>query len=104
MRALVQKERKEQMAADERRSTQIRTAFLSAFIGVHRRPLWGFACMLAMSTIAFAQPSKLLGPPRQSQMQDRNLKPALPDALKGVGIDQRLDQQVSLDLLFRDEA
>jgi hypothetical protein len=37
-------------------------------------------------------------------MQDSNLKPALPGALVGVGIDQRLDQQVSLDLTFKDEA
>jgi protein SCO1/2 len=37
-------------------------------------------------------------------MQDSNLKPALPGALQGVGIDQRLDQQVSLDLMFKDEA
>ena len=37
-------------------------------------------------------------------MQDSNLKPALPGALQGVGIDQRLDQQVPLDLIFKDEA
>jgi protein SCO1/2 len=53
---------------------------------------------------AFAQPGQLLGPPQQSRMQDGNLKPALPGALLGVGIDQRLDQQVSLDLIFKDEA
>jgi protein SCO1/2 len=37
-------------------------------------------------------------------MQDANLKPALPGALEGVGIDQRLDQMLPLDLMFRDEA
>jgi protein SCO1/2 len=37
-------------------------------------------------------------------MQDGNLKPVLPGALQGVGIDQRLDQQIPLGLLFRDEA
>ena len=37
-------------------------------------------------------------------MQDSNLKPALPGALQGVGIDQQLDQQVPLDLMFHDEA
>ena len=37
-------------------------------------------------------------------MQDTNLKPALPGALQGVGIDQKLDQQVPLDLMFKDEA
>jgi protein SCO1/2 len=37
-------------------------------------------------------------------MQDANLKPALPGALEGVGIDQRLDAQIPLDLTFRDES
>jgi len=37
-------------------------------------------------------------------MQDANLKTALPPALEGVGIDQRLDQQVPLDLVFQDES
>jgi protein SCO1/2 len=37
-------------------------------------------------------------------MQDSNLKPALPGALEGVGIDQKLDQQLPLDLVFQDEA
>jgi protein SCO1/2 len=36
-------------------------------------------------------------------MQDANLKPALPGALLGVGIDQKLNAQISLDLTFRDE-
>jgi protein SCO1/2 len=37
-------------------------------------------------------------------MQDTSLKPALPGALQGVGIDQKLDQQLPLDLTFRDES
>ena len=37
-------------------------------------------------------------------MQDTSLKPALPGALQGVGIDQNLDGQLPLDLTFRDEA
>jgi protein SCO1/2 len=57
---------------------------------------------LLLSAIASAQPGQL-GPPRQSAMQDTNLKPALPGALQGVGIDQRLDQQVPLNLVFKDE-
>jgi hypothetical protein len=32
-------------------------------------------------------------------MQDSNLKPALPGALAGVGIDQKLDQQVPFRFL-----
>ena len=63
------------------------------------------ATMLAGSGAAVAQPGQLLGPPAQSlSMQDSNLKPALPGALQGVGIDQRLDQQIPLDLMFKDEA
>jgi protein SCO1 len=61
------------------------------------------ACVLGLAAIAIAQPGQLLGPAQQSRMQDSNLKPALPGALIGVGIDQRLDQQVSLDLMFKDE-
>ena len=54
---------------------------------------------------ALAQPGQLLGPPQPSRtMQDSSLKPALPGALQGVGIDQKLDQQVPLDLTFKDEA
>ena len=67
-----------------------------------------FLCVLCVSALnlfsAFAQPGKLLGPAQQSRMQDANLKPALPGALVGIGIDQRLDQQISLDLAFKDEA
>jgi protein SCO1/2 len=37
-------------------------------------------------------------------LQDSHLKPALPGALLGVGIDQRLDAQVPLDTMVRDEA
>jgi protein SCO1/2 len=37
-------------------------------------------------------------------MQDSNLKPVLPGALKGVGIDQRLDAQLPLNLNFKDES
>ncbi len=61
-------------------------------------------CVLALAGAALAQPGQLLGPAQQSRMQDSNLKPALPGALAGVGIDQRLDQQISLDLMFQDES
>ena len=49
-------------------------------------------------------PASYSAPRAHSTMQDTNLKPALPGALQGVGIDQKLDQQVPLDLMFRDEA
>jgi protein SCO1 len=62
-----------------------------------------FVCALAVWAAA-AQPGQPAPAQPSYSMQDGNLKPALPDALKGVGIDQRLDQQVPLDLVFRDEA
>jgi len=51
-----------------------------------------------------AQPGQPAPVQPSISMQDSNLRPALPDALKGVGIDQRLDQQIPLSLTFRDEA
>lgn len=51
-----------------------------------------------------AQPGQPSPPVVSRTLQDSNLKAALPGELKDVGIDQRLDQQVPLDLVFRDEA
>ena len=51
-----------------------------------------------------AQPGQPAPAQRSLNMQDFNLKPALPGALQGVGIDQKLDQQIPLNLTFRDEA
>lgn len=52
---------------------------------------------------ALAQPGQP-APVRPSlSMQDSNLRPALPGSLRGVGIDQRLDQSIPLNLVFRDE-
>ena len=53
---------------------------------------------------ALAQPGQPAPVQPSYSMQDSNLKPALPGALQGVGIDQKLDAQVPLDLIFRDEA
>jgi protein SCO1/2 len=53
---------------------------------------------------AFAQPGQPAPAQPSYSMQDSNLKPALPGALQGVGIDQKLDYQVPLDVKFRDEA
>ena len=50
-----------------------------------------------------AQPGQLAPAQPSLTMQDSNLRPALPGALEGVGIDQRLDHQVPLDLVFKDE-
>jgi protein SCO1/2 len=57
--------------------------------------------LLAFSAALPAQ--QLLGPPRQSGLQDSSLKPALPGTLKDVGIDQKLDQHIPLNLEFTDE-
>ncbi len=51
-----------------------------------------------------AQPGQPAPAQQTYSMQDANLKPALPGALKGVGIDQRLDAQIPLSLNFTDES
>ena len=58
---------------------------------------------LAAATAAFAQPGQPAPMQPTYSMQASNLKPALPGALEGIGIDQKLDQQVSLGLEFKDE-
>jgi len=55
------------------------------------------------ATAAFAQPGQPAPAQPSLSMQDSNLKPALPGALQGVGIDQKLDQQIPLNLTFKDE-
>ena len=52
---------------------------------------------------ASAQPGQPAPMQPSYSMQASNLKPALPGALEGVGIDQKLNQQVPLNLQFRDE-
>jgi protein SCO1 len=51
-----------------------------------------------------AQPGQPAPAQPSLSMQDSNLKPALPGALQGVGIDQKLDEQIPLYLTFKDEA
>ena len=53
---------------------------------------------------ASAQPGQPAPAQPTRTMIDPNLRGTLPKALEGVGIQQRLDQQVPLDLVFRDEA
>ena len=53
---------------------------------------------------ALAQPGQLAPVQPTISMQDSNLKPALPGALAGIGIDQKLDYQVPLNLTFFNEA
>ena len=59
---------------------------------------------IAIATrVMCAQPGQLAPALPSLTMQDSNLRPALPGALEGVGIEQRLDHQVPLDLVFKDE-
>jgi protein SCO1/2 len=51
-----------------------------------------------------AQPGQPAPVQPSLSLQDSNLKPALPGALQGVGIDQKLDEQIPLNLVFRDES
>ena len=53
---------------------------------------------------AFAQPGQPAPAQQTLNMKDPGLKVKLPAALQGVGIEQRLDQLVPLNLMFRDEA
>ena len=58
---------------------------------------------LLMTAAAWAQPGQP-APAQPSAMRDSNSKPApLPAALQGVTIEQKLNQQVPLNLIFRDE-
>lgn len=55
----------------------------------------------ATAAAAWAQPGQ--PPPQASNMRGSKATP-LPPGLQGVGIDQKLDAQLPLDLVFRDEA
>ena len=60
---------------------------------------------LAIAALAAsAQPGEPAPAQPSYSLQSANLKPALPGALQGVGIDQKLDSQVPLNLTFIDEA
>lgn len=62
--------------------------------------------MIGMAIAAWAasaQPGQPAPMQPSYSMQSANLRPALPGALKGVGIDQRLNQAVPLNLMFKDE-
>jgi len=61
------------------------------------------ACLVCAAA-AFGQPGQPAPMQPSYSLQDSHLKPALPGALEGVGIDQRLNAQVPLDTMVRDEA
>jgi len=62
------------------------------------------AGFLFTSAAALAQPGQPAPMQPSYSLQDSNLKPVLPGSLLGVGIDQRLDAQVPLSTVLRDEA
>jgi len=69
------------------------------------RRLYRSLTVAALSAAAVcAQPGQPAPAQPSLSMQDGNLKPALPGALQGVSIDQKLDQQIPLYLTFKDEA
>jgi protein SCO1 len=60
--------------------------------------------LLALAAFAAsAQPGQPAPAQPSLSMQDGNLKLQIPGALQGVGIDQKLDQQLPLNLTFHDE-
>ncbi len=66
--------------------------------------LSNIAAVFALAAFAAAaQPGQPAPMQPSYSMQSANLKPALPGALEGVGIDQKLNQQVPLNLNFKDE-
>ena len=62
------------------------------------------AGLLCLAMPLAAQPGQPAPAQPTLSMQDSSLRTALPAALQGVGIDQRLDSQLPLNLTFRDEA
>ena len=64
----------------------------------------GYALLATLAVACgWAQPAQP-APAQPSSMHDANSKPApLPDGLQGVTIEQRLNQQAPLNLVFRDE-
>jgi protein SCO1/2 len=60
--------------------------------------------LAVVAVAAFAQPGQPAPMQQSLSMNDPNLKVKLPPALQGVGIQQKLDQQVPLNLQFQDEA
>jgi protein SCO1/2 len=60
--------------------------------------------LITLVSAVYAQPGQPAPAQPSYSLQDGNLKPALPASLQGVGIDQKLDYLLPLNLMFRDEA
>lgn len=63
-----------------------------------------FPGLAVAAMAAFAQPGQPAPVQQSYSMRDPTLKAKVPGALQGVGIQQKLDQLVPLELTFRDEA
>jgi protein SCO1 len=68
---------------------------------MHRIPIVGLF-LLAAASAAWAQPAGLRTPAQPSRMRAESAV-VLPEALQGIGIEQKLNAQIPLDLKFRDE-
>src|SRR5689334_5801238 len=90
MKSAVKKSMQHQLSTQNR--SMARRATVIAFC------LLPFAFCLALSPQAAAQSWESSGPPKQQQAASGK-----PKLLENVGIDQRLNEQVPLDLTFRDE-
>jgi protein SCO1/2 len=60
--------------------------------------------LMVGALMVWAQPGQPEPVQQSYSLVDPNLKPKLPKGLEGVGIDQKLDQQLPLNVQFRDEA
>ena len=60
--------------------------------------------IVAVALIVAAPPGESSPAQNSYTVQTADLKPVLPGALQGVGIDQRLNQSVPLNLVFKDES
>jgi len=68
-------------------------------------PLLAILCLLLLSSAAFAQkPPGPSSPLYGARPESGNPSSGLPAALQDVAIEQKLDQQLPLDLVFRDES
>lgn len=59
---------------------------------------------MVAALVASAQPGQPEPVQQSYSLVDPNLKPKVPKGLEGVGIDQKLDQQLPLNAQFKDEA
>lgn len=90
--------------------SSVRSQVLAAIEQVRKRglpPLLTAICLIVLSSSGLAQIPKQPGPSSPlygARPESGNPSSGLPKALSEVGLDQKLDQQLPLDLVFRDES